>query len=180
LPGDIFKVPVVEEEHVVKGLAPQAADKSFANRIHVRCPHRRLDHPHTRAFGDAVEYGAELLVKLGIRISERQVSRLMPRRARTPPSQTWRAFLTNHVGILASIDFFTVPTATFRVLFVFVVLAHDRRRVCTSTSPTTRPLLGLRSKSSKRSQFFLQAGSTNTTVPGAGTGFSPPQGTAAP
>ncbi len=46
-----------------------------------------------------------------------------------PPSQTWRTFLTNHVGTLASIDFFTVPTATFRVLYVFVVLAHDRRRV---------------------------------------------------
>src|SRR5205085_32590 len=38
-------------------------------------------------------------------------------------------FLTNHVGTLVSVDFFTVPTATFRVLFVFVVLAHHRRRV---------------------------------------------------
>jgi len=40
-----------------------------------------------------------------------------------------RTFLTNHVSQLASIDFFTVPTATFRVLFVFVVLSHDRRRI---------------------------------------------------
>ena len=46
-----------------------------------------------------------------------------------PPSQSWRTFLTNHVSQLASIDFFTVPTATFRVLFVFVVLSHDRRRI---------------------------------------------------
>jgi transposase InsO family protein len=69
------------------------------------------------------------LLKLGIEISERQVSRLMPRAPRKPPSQTWRTFLTNHVGTLASIDFFTVPTATFRVFYVFVVLAHDRRRV---------------------------------------------------
>jgi putative transposase len=69
------------------------------------------------------------LLKLGIGISEREVSRLMPRAPRKPPSQTWRTFLTNHVGTLASIDFFTVPTATFRVLYVFVVLAHDRRRV---------------------------------------------------
>ncbi len=38
----------------------------------------------------------------------------MPRAPRKPPSQTWRTFLTNHVGTLASIDFFTVPTATFR------------------------------------------------------------------
>jgi putative transposase len=60
------------------------------------------------------------LLKLGIEISERQVSRLMPRAPRKPPSHTWRTFLTNHVGTLASIDFFTVPTATFRVFYVFV------------------------------------------------------------
>jgi hypothetical protein len=47
----------------------------------------------------------------------------------TPPSQTWRTFLSNHAAQLASIDYFTVPTAAFRVLFVFVVLAHDRRRI---------------------------------------------------
>ena len=69
------------------------------------------------------------LIKLGIVISEREVSRLMPPRPRKPPSQTWRVFLANHVGTLASVDFFTVPTATFRVLYVFFVLAHDRRRV---------------------------------------------------
>ena len=68
------------------------------------------------------------LLKLGINISERTVSRWMPRR-RKPPSQTWRTFLDNHIGELVSIDFFTVPTATFRVLFVLVVLAHDRRRI---------------------------------------------------
>jgi len=49
--------------------------------------------------------------------------------ARKPPSQTWRTFLTNHLMQTAAIDFFTVPTATFRVLFVFVVLSHERRRV---------------------------------------------------
>jgi putative transposase len=68
------------------------------------------------------------LLKLGIKISERTVSRLMPKN-RKPPSQTWRAFLNNHVQDLVSIDFFTVPTATFRVLFVLVVLAHCRRRI---------------------------------------------------
>jgi len=41
----------------------------------------------------------------------------------------WRTFLDNHVGDLVSIDFFTVPTVTFRVLFVFVILAHERRRI---------------------------------------------------
>ncbi len=68
------------------------------------------------------------LLKLGIEISERTVSRLMPRN-RKPPSQTWRTFLDNHLKDLVSIDFFTVPTLTFRVLFVFVVLSHYRRRV---------------------------------------------------
>ena len=69
------------------------------------------------------------LLKLGIVISESSVTRFMPKKPRNPPSQTWRTFLDNHLGSLASIDFFTVPTATFRVLFVFLVLVHDRRRV---------------------------------------------------
>jgi putative transposase len=68
------------------------------------------------------------LLKLGFEISERTVSRLMPRH-RKEPSQTWKTFLTNHVGQLVSIDFFTVPTLRLKVLFVFVVLAHERRRV---------------------------------------------------
>src|SRR5499425_3234414 len=68
------------------------------------------------------------LLKLGFEISERTVSRLMPKRNREP-SQTWKTFLSNHVGQLVSIDFFTVPTLQLRVLFVFVVLAHERRRV---------------------------------------------------
>jgi putative transposase len=50
-------------------------------------------------------------------------------RHRKPPSQTWRTFLANHVHNLVSVDFFTVPTVSFRVFFVFIVLAHDRRRV---------------------------------------------------
>src|SRR5437762_1559430 len=68
------------------------------------------------------------LLKLGINISERSVSRLLPKQ-RKPPSQSWRAFLDSHVQELVSLDFFTVPTATFRVLFVLVVLSHSRRRV---------------------------------------------------
>src|SRR5262249_14090852 len=68
------------------------------------------------------------LLKLGIDISERSVLRLIPK-VRNPPSQTWRTFLDNHFRELVSIDFLTVPTATFRVLYVLVVLAHDRRRV---------------------------------------------------
>src|SRR5437867_10103558 len=57
-----------------------------------------------------------------------RVPALMPKH-RPLPSQTWRTFLSNHVRDLVSLDFFTVPTAGFRVLFVLVVLAHHRRRV---------------------------------------------------
>ena len=48
---------------------------------------------------------------------------------RQAPSQTWRTFLANHVPDIAACDFFTVPTVTFRVLYVFIVLRHDRRQV---------------------------------------------------
>ncbi|MGB2985105.1 MAG: integrase core domain-containing protein [Phycisphaerae bacterium] len=48
---------------------------------------------------------------------------------RKPPSQTWRAFLDNHFKDIVAVDFFTVPTATFRILFAFVVLRHDRRYI---------------------------------------------------
>ena len=68
------------------------------------------------------------LLKLGIDISQPTVAKYMVRH-RKPPSPTWRAFLDNHIEDLVSIDFFTVPTVTFRVLFVFVVLSHDRRRI---------------------------------------------------
>jgi putative transposase len=65
---------------------------------------------------------------LGIAISERTVSRIL-RRLRRPPNQTWRTFLHNHVGQIVSTDFFTVPTITMKVLFVLIVLEHDRRKV---------------------------------------------------
>ena len=68
------------------------------------------------------------LAKLGISISQATVSKYMIRHHK-PPSQSWRSFLDNHVEDLVSIDFFTLPTATFRILFVFIVLRHDRRRI---------------------------------------------------
>jgi putative transposase len=68
------------------------------------------------------------LGKLGIQVGETTVAKYMLRH-RNPPSQTWRTFLTNHIKDLVSADFFVVPTATFGLLFVFVVLCHDRRRI---------------------------------------------------
>jgi hypothetical protein len=68
------------------------------------------------------------LLKLGIDIGETSVGKYMAR-GRKPPSQTWRTFLENHVKTMVSVDFFTVPTIRFQVLYVFLVLAHDRRRI---------------------------------------------------
>jgi len=68
------------------------------------------------------------LLKLGIEIGQTSVAKYMGRR-QTPPSQTWRTFLRNHVGQVVAADFFVVPTATYRLLFVLVFLAHDRRRI---------------------------------------------------
>jgi putative transposase len=68
------------------------------------------------------------LLKLGMEITEPTVSKYMVRQ-RKPPSQTWRTFLDNHVKSLVSVDFFTVPTIRFQILYVFLVLAHDRRRL---------------------------------------------------
>jgi hypothetical protein len=68
------------------------------------------------------------LLKLGIDIGETSVSKYMVRRRR-PPSQTWKAFLENHREHMVSVDFFTVPTIRFQILYVFLVLAHERRRI---------------------------------------------------
>ena len=69
------------------------------------------------------------LAKLGLQVSATTVRKYRPKGERGPPSQSWRSFLANHTKQLIAVDFFTVPTVTFRVLFVFVVLAHDRRKV---------------------------------------------------
>ena len=68
------------------------------------------------------------LAKVGIEVAKSTVERYMVRRSK-PPSPTWRAFLQNHVRDLVSIDFFVVPTANFRLLFVFLVLSNHRRRI---------------------------------------------------
>lgn len=72
---------------------------------------------------------AELL-KLGIHVSERTVSRLLGRRSPRPSARgQWKTFLRNHRDVIAAMDSFTVPTATFRVLWVFFVIYHKRRQV---------------------------------------------------
>ena len=67
------------------------------------------------------------LLRIGIELSQATVAKYMVRHHK-PPSQTWRTFLENHVRELVSADFFVVPTVFFKVLFVFVILADERRR----------------------------------------------------
>jgi hypothetical protein len=68
------------------------------------------------------------LLKIGFDIGETGVSKYMVR-SHKPPSQTWRTFLANHLTQMVSIDFFSGPTIRLQVLKVFLVLAHDRRRI---------------------------------------------------
>src|ERR671938_337934 len=68
------------------------------------------------------------LRKLGIEVAKSTVEKYRPRRKQLS-SPTWKTFLKNHVQDLVALDFFVVPTVTFRVLFVLVVLAHERRRI---------------------------------------------------
>jgi putative transposase len=68
------------------------------------------------------------LQKLGIHVAKSTVEKYRPKE-RQPPSPTWKAFLSNHVKDIMACDFFTVPTVAFRVLFVFIILAHERRRI---------------------------------------------------
>jgi putative transposase len=67
------------------------------------------------------------LAKLGIPVSDSTIRKYRPRGRRA--DQTFKSFLSNHAKDLIAVDFFTVPTATFRILYVFVVLAHERRKV---------------------------------------------------
>jgi len=87
---------------------------------------------------DAPRILSELLL-LGYDVAETTVGKYMVR-SRKPPSQTWRTFLGNHVRHIAACDFFTLPTATFRILYVFIVLRHDKRQVVhfkVTTNPST-------------------------------------------
>ena len=68
------------------------------------------------------------LLKPGYKVCEATVSKYMER-IRNPPSQSWTTFLKNHHEAIAAIDFFTVPTAPFRILYVFIVIEHARRRI---------------------------------------------------
>ena len=80
------------------------------------------------------------LLKLGLTVIESTVAKYMRRHPR-PPSQTWRTFLTNHGSQIIAADLFVVPTVRFRLLFVLVILAHDRRQIV-HVAVTAHPTAG--------------------------------------
>jgi hypothetical protein len=70
------------------------------------------------------------LLMLGFDVSERTISRWMRRAPRNPESaKRWLSFLRNHREAIAAMDFFTVPTVTFNLLYCFFIISHDRRRI---------------------------------------------------
>ena len=77
------------------------------------------------------------LLKLGIEVSQATVAKYMVRRRGTP-SQNWRTFLRNHAEGIAAIDMFVVASASFRLLYVMIILAHDRRKII-RTAVTEHP-----------------------------------------
>ena len=97
---------------------PSSSTGGPATNCEEAMAHARGSHP--RIMGE--------LGKVGINVAKSTVEKYMVRH-RKPPSPTWRSFLKNHVGELVSIDFFVGPTVKFRLLFVLIFLAHDRRRV---------------------------------------------------
>src|SRR5439155_4325520 len=101
-------------------------------------PHRATDG--ARQYPDADSHDGASEPALGcpadswrtVEIGDQRLSgdgRQIHGRRRQPPSQTWRTFLRNHIGQIVTADFFVVPTVTYRLLFVLVLLAHDRRRI---------------------------------------------------
>jgi len=70
------------------------------------------------------------LLKLGLVVSERTVARYLPRvRRRGDPGKRWLTFLKNHREVIVALDFFTVPTVTFQLLYCFFVIEHSRRKI---------------------------------------------------
>ena len=77
---------------------------------------------------------------LGFDIVESSISKYLVRKPK-PPSQTWKAFLKNHTNQIISTDFFTVPTVTFKILYCFIILRHEQRKIVhfnITTNPTAQ------------------------------------------
>ena len=127
---------LVQPETVIKwhrmGLKLYWRWKSRAGKVGRPCIDCEIRDLIRRMSRENSTWGAPRIVSelalLGHEVAEATVAKYMVC-TRKPPSQTWRTFLDNHAHDIAACDFFTVPTVTFRVLYVFIVLRHDRRQV---------------------------------------------------
>lgn len=115
---------------------PAPAQDLGENQCLERCGLHKRRHrptprprPLPRSGWGAPRIHGELLM-LGFDVSERTISRWMRRAPRDPePAKRWVAFLRNHREAIAAMDFFTVPSITFGVLYCFFVISHDRRKI---------------------------------------------------
>ena len=116
------------------------AGEEFVIRYGVRGPGASLDPQLEIQLRRAMIRRLRVLHLLGHDVAKATVAKNLPKR-RKPPSKTWKTFLKNHAGVMASRDFFLVPTATFKLVFGFVILLHERRVVihhATRSHPTSR------------------------------------------
>ncbi len=93
---------------------------------------QRVEDAGARFIGPSRQWIAnELLIKLGTRVSPCTVGKYMPKRPPGQPrgDQRWATFLRNHARVILACDFFVAVTATFRLLYVFVVIEHGRRQL---------------------------------------------------
>ncbi len=90
-------------------------------------------------------------------MSQATVAKYMRHRA-GPPTQTWKTFLKNHMADTAAIDFFVVPTVTFRLLYGFVVLRHERREIVHFAVTDPAALRGLSESLERDSELQTVAG----------------------
>jgi transposase InsO family protein len=111
----------------------KVADASAADRRSRATSAHSSNHVANQSAVGAPRIHGELL-KLELDVSQATVAKYMARR--TTPPQTWRTFLANHVQQIAAAEFFVVPTATCRLVFVLVIVAHERRRVVDTEHPT--------------------------------------------
>ena len=110
--------------------------------MEIQCLIREMS-PANRLWGAPRIHGE--LLKLGIEVAQSTVAKYMARSGRGP-SQTWKTFLRNHTAGIAATDFLIVPTIGFRLLFVLVILRHQRRR-----------LISLRSKDAHLAAIIREA-----------------------
>jgi len=104
-----------------------------SNRDPASDPRDELGQP---AFWGAPRIHGELL-KLGIEVAQSTVAKYMAKGGRGR-SQTWKTFLNNHAAGIAAMDFLVVPTVGFKLLFILIILRHQRRRLISLTL-TTNP-----------------------------------------